>query len=95
MTATPRVREDRILTVCVCWQWSSIAGTFPRGTISMCSGAAYSVRLEYSNYEGTSSASLSWETNGVFGNIVQRCVSCVLHQNLLCNVSVCFLRVLR
>jgi hypothetical protein len=53
-------------------QWNSIATIRPTGTILVCAGTAYPIRIEYFNNKGTCAASLTWESNGKAGNIVKR-----------------------
>ena len=56
-------------------QWTSIATITPTGTFLVCAGAAYPLKLEYFNNGGTCAASLTWESNGRFGNIMKQPVS--------------------
>ena len=53
-------------------QWNSISTIRPTGTILVCAGTAYPIRIEYFNNKGTCAASLTWESNGNAGNIVKR-----------------------
>jgi len=53
-------------------QWTSISTITPTATFLVCAGAAYPLKLEYFNSDGTCAAKLTWESNGRYGNIVKR-----------------------